>query len=167
MANDVLLLTGVKETRKAIKDASPTILKETDKRIRDLFKAEAKIAQQLVPLQPPLSGWTTWDGAQARRSIKPGKGRNRKTANGWIQSRGLMNSSKFGAIFELAGRKTGGITPQGIGFVTQLNARYGEASRAIWRALDNGGRDRIQRGLIDAYNDALQKIESDINSQVG
>ena len=167
MANEVLVLEGVKETRKALKDASPTILKETDKRIRDIFNAEVKIARAFVPKQPPLSGWSTWDGVQAQRAIKRGKSRNRKVTNGWISSQGLMNSSKFGAIFEMAGRKSSGNTPQGSAFVTQLTGRYQQAGRAIWRALDEGGRQRIQRGLIDAYDDALKKIESDLNSQVG
>lgn len=167
MATEVLQLTGVKETRKAIKAASPTVLKALDKSIRDAINTEVRLIRVQVPIEPPLSGWSTWDGAAVQKAIKPAKSKNKRTPTGYVQSRGIKNYSKNGVIFEMAGRSSSGKTASGQNFVSYLNGRHGQASRLVWRVMDNGGAVRIQTAIKNAYIHALDEIEKDLNNNHG
>jgi len=181
MAKEVVVLTGIAETRKILKDAAPDILKEVDKEIRAVLKKEVKAAQAILPTAPPMSGWSTtkgrtsgdsewpeWVGGEISRSIKMKKGkkqyRKHHTFRYSSQLIMLINGSAAGSIFELAGRSSSGNTAQGRQFIANLN-RFGQASRVIWKVMDNGGADDVQRGMVDAYHRAERQLQARLDAQ--
>jgi len=64
MAKDVIVLTGIKETLKALESFDKQAVRDFTKVINNELSAAKKDAQGLVSSTPPLSGWSTTPSAK-------------------------------------------------------------------------------------------------------
>jgi len=176
MANEVIVLTGIKETIDALTAFDKDAVKRFNKVINDELAGAERDARASVPLQPmsgwrkstmagPLlqgqkRGWPGWDVSQVRDGIKKTKaqGKVRRGYNDYTTSAGaLLNESAAGSIFEIAGRKTSG-EGTGQSFISTLNSRFGRASRSIWRTVDKD-RPRIEANVAKALEEAKAELQ--------
>lgn len=100
--------------RKALKNYSPDLAKETQKEIAGHLRKVVNRAKGFVPADSPLSGWANPVGEWEYRAYNAGiikKGLGYSTAPSKPNKRGfrslarIFNSSAAGAIYETAGRK--------------------------------------------------------------
>jgi hypothetical protein len=155
----VVQVRGVRETLRDLKDVEPVIYRETMKNIRKAAAPLAKATQQLVPTGPPLSGMGNpgrfqWTARGSKVAVRTGGSNRRRTS--WILVKTQMTGAP-GALFDIAGRGSGGITPSGQALIANLNARYRNASRAMWPAAEQN-LDLVQRNVIDAIDTATARM---------
>jgi hypothetical protein len=184
MADDVIVLTGIKETLDALKEFDKDAVKRFNKVINTELAGAQRDAKNLISEQPPMSGWRKADAA------KPSKTRGGAGWPGWnageIQSKitktraegkvrkgdfttsagALLNKSAAGAIFEVAGRKTaaGFGTSSSAQFLRTLGNRFGKASRVVWRVVDKD-RIKIQANVAKALNEAEAQLQRELNRE--
>jgi hypothetical protein len=190
MADEVIVLTGIKETQDALKEFDKSAVRKFNKVINtELANAERdahNIARGIGNGQTdtPMSGWRTYDAANPRRSSRGGAGWPawntgtvvagiRKTkAQGKVRADyttsagALINKSAAGAIFEVAGRKSGGSSArsQGAQFMRTLSARFKPASRLIWRVVDKD-RAKIEANVNKALEEAKAELQKHLNRE--
>lgn len=190
MADEVIVLTGIKETVDALKEFDKSAVRKFNKVINtELANAERDahgIARGIGNGQTdtPMSGWRTYDAANPRRSSRGGAGWPawntgtvvagiRKTkAQGKVRADyttsagALINKSAAGAIFEVAGRKSGGSSArsQGAQFMRTLSARFKPASRLIWRVVDKD-RAKIEANVKQALDEAKLELQKHLNRE--
>lgn len=190
MADEVIVLTGVKETIDALKEFDKDAVKRFNKVINSEL-ADAQNSARVILARvnnpsdtgTPMSGWrkvnatnpsSTRGGAGWPRfdkeeiiagiRISKAEGRVRKD---YTTSAGkLYNASAAGSIFEVAGRKTkiSGARTRGAQFLRNLEDRFGKASRAIWSVVDKD-RARIERNVADALDEAKRELDKHFNQQ--
>lgn len=112
-------LQGAVALRKALKEYTPDLAKETQKEIAGHLRKVVNRARGFVPSESPLSGWANPVGEWEYRAFNAGviqKGLGYSTAPSKPNKRGfrtlaqIFNKSAAGAIYETAGRKS----PQGL-----------------------------------------------------
>lgn len=112
--------------------------------IRDMKGAATPMvadARGRVP-ESPLSNWGTWrdgyDAAKVRRrtNVAVRTGRVKGESQDVIPLLTLRSVDAAGAIFDMAGRRSPGNSPQGAAMIRQLNT-FGQASRTLWPAAEN------------------------------
>jgi hypothetical protein len=182
MADQIVVLTGIKETLDALAAFDKDAVKRFNKVINDELSSAQSTARGFVKQDPPMSGWRKTD------AIKPTSTRGGKGWPGWdasaIQSgivktkaqgkvRGdfttsagaLKNNSAAGAIFEVAGRKTSG-SGTGVSFISTLNRpdRGGKPSRLIWRVVDKD-KDKIERNVAQALDEAKALLQKHLETE--
>lgn len=188
---DVAILTGVKETLDALSKFDKDAVKKFEKVINDELRRGKADAQKIIVAavgdkSAPLSHWQTevkqgartkeqaaryaktrrfpiWNTAEVVSGItssrSPGKVRGDYTISGGA----LINNSRAGAIFEIAGRVPGaGKNSSGTAFKEQINARYGKASRVVWRIVDRD-RLKIQAQVVKALEEAEATLQKELN----
>ena len=172
MATDNLTieLLGYKQFIKVLKDADPEVRKAMDKEIRSFLNPVSSLAKSYVPARV-LSGWEpdkenkwkdkAWNASEVKAKIRVRQGGKRERGSKSSSAWRIENMNAAGAIYELAGLKSQGKTPQGQTFVRMLQDRGGSPSRLIWRAWDEkGGKTVITRGvegIIEHYQHELQR----------
>jgi hypothetical protein len=180
MAKDAIVLTGIKETLKALESFDKQAVRDFTKVInRELGNAK-KDAQGLVSSEPPLSGWSTtppakprsrggagwpaWDQSVVKAGITVSKA-ERKVRRDYTTSAGaLINRSATGVIYELAGRSNK--SPGKNKFISNLENKAFSASRLIWKIVDRD-RDKIERNVSQALNDAKAKLQKNLEKERG
>lgn len=112
-------LQGAYALRKALKEYTPDLAKETQKEIAGHLRKVVNRARGFVPSESPLSGWANSVGEWEYRAFNAGvisKGLGYSAAPSKPNKRGfrtlaqIFNKSAAGAIYETAGRKN----PQGL-----------------------------------------------------
>jgi hypothetical protein len=107
---------GAVELRKALKQYSPDLAKETQKEIAGHLRKVVNRARGFVPSESPLSGWASDSGEWAYRAFDSGEVRrgisystvpSKPNRRGFRALAQIFNSSAAGAIYETAGRKSG------------------------------------------------------------
>lgn len=103
--------------RKALKDYSPDLAKQTRKEIGAALLPIVNEAKSFVPPSSPMSGWAPRSFSEAlwpfyyASIIKKGIGYQTAPALanrfGWVALARIENKSRLGAIYETAGRKNG------------------------------------------------------------
>ena len=178
MSKDAIVLTGVKETLKALKDFDKDAVKEFNKVINSELRDAKKDAQGFVKSDPPLSGWNTqparnprsrggagwpaWDQSIIKAGITTSKAEGKVRRDYTTSAGALKNRSAAGVIYELAGR-----TSRGTGtFIKNLEGNVGNASRLVWKSVDKN-RDKIQKNVAKALEDAKSKLQSNLNKRRG
>lgn len=190
MADEIIVLTGIKETTDALKEFDKSAVRKFNKVINNaLTKAEGdahSIARGIGNGQTdtPMSGWRTYDAANPRRATRGGAGwpawntgvvvagirktkAQGKVRRDYTTSAGaLINKSAAGAIFEVAGRLSGGSAArsQGAQFMRTLSARFKPASRLIWRVVDKD-RARIEADVKRALDEAKTELQKHLNRE--
>ena len=179
MSKNAIVLTGVKETLKALESFDKQAVKEFTKVINSELKSAKQDAQGFVAGEPPLSGWNTvpavkprtrggagwpaWDQSIIKAGITSTRAEGKvNKSKGYTTSAGaLKNRSAAGVIYELAGRtnKTGK-------FIKNLEGQVGTASRLIWKSVDKN-RDRIEQNVSQALDKAKSTLQKNLNMRRG
>lgn len=163
-------VVGLRDMKKALAQVAPDLKKEMEKNIRLAIQPVRERAQSLVPNRP-LSGWRSggsgewasrlgWDASKVRSGIAIRQGGGRVRTAGVLTAWRLTNANAAGAVYELAGRKSGGSSPQGRTFISQLT-RQAAPSRLIWRAWDDlGGDDIVTPKVVEAIENAEREFQA-------
>lgn len=192
MAEEVIVLTGIKETIDALKQFDKDAVKRFNKVINsELGAAEVKARSIVLRVNngsgtgTPMSGWRQnnatkptsirggagWPGfnsADVASNIVKSKAQGRVRGDYTTSAGALRNNSAAGAIFEIAGRKTKATFARtsAAQFMRTMNNRFGKAGRAIWSVVDKDA-ERIQRNVSDALEEAKKILNTHLNSQKG
>ena len=191
MADEVIVLTGIKETVDALKQFDKAAVRKFNKVINDALTSAEGDAHNLVRgigngrTDTPMSGWRTYDAANPRRSSRGGAGwpawntgvviqgirktkAQGKVRGDYTTSAGaLINKSAPGAIFEVAGRISGTKATgrrQGDQFMRTLSARFKPASRLVWRVVDKD-RAKIEADVKKALDEAKAELQRHLNRE--
>ena len=110
---------GAIELRKAIKNFSPNLAKETQKELGAILKPITQKARGFIPSSSPLSGWANqgkggwsrveWSSGAAKRGIGYKTTPSKPNRSGFRSLARIVNASASGSIYETAGR----LNPQG------------------------------------------------------
>lgn len=192
MAEEVIVLTGIKETLDALKEFDKDAVKRFNKVINSELSSAQNSARNIVAkvnnshgTGTPMSGWRQnnatkptstrggagWPGfnpSEVAAGITKTKAQGRTRGDYTTSAGALRNNSAAGAIFEVAGRKTKGDSARTSSsqFLRTLSARFGKASRAIWSVVDKD-RERIEKNVNQALEEAKKELNRHLNSQKG
>lgn len=190
MAEEVIILTGIKETIDALKEFDKDAVKRFNKVINSEL-ASAETSSRIIVSRvnnthgtgTPMSGWRQnnatkptstrggagwpgWNPAEIAAGIVKTKAQRRVRGDYTTSAGALLNKSAAGAIFEVAGRKTKGSADRtsAAQFMRTLTNRFGKASRAIWSVVDKDAA-RIQKNVANALEEAKKELNSHLNKQ--
>jgi hypothetical protein len=186
MANDVIVLTGIKETLDALKEFDKDAVKRFNKVINTELAGAQRDARNIITDEPPMSGWRKadaakgrtrggqgwpgWNAGEIRSKITKTKAQGKVRKGDYTTSAGaLLNKSAAGSIFEIAGRQASGTkkmfaqTSSGQ-FLRTLENRFKKASRVVWRVVDKD-RARIEANVNRALEDAKAQLQRVLNRE--
>lgn len=161
-------LQGGVKLRKALRQFSPDLAKETTKQLGGLLKPVTAKARGYMPSESPLSGWAMrpdskakfpmYDPNIAKKGIKYKTSPSRANRKGWRALVSILNTSAAGAIYETAGRKNSGgkFSPRLGG---EAKGRDKLQGRVIFRAW-NEDQGNTQGAVIRAIQDASVKFNN-------
>lgn len=173
--NGRIVLTGQKETLKALEEFDKDAVKAFNKLVNSELNVAKKDAQGFVTGTPPLSGWNTqparnprtrggagwpaWDQSIIKAGISVTKAERKVRRDYTTNAGALKNRSAAGVIYELAGREN----KQG-NFIKNLEGKVGNASRLVWKAVDKN-RPRIEQNVSKALDDLKQKLQQNLDKR--
>jgi hypothetical protein len=152
--------------RKALKQYTPDLAKETQKEIAGHLRKVVNRARGFVPSESPLSGWANPVGEWEYRAFNAGiikKGLGYSTAPTKPNKRGfrslatIFNKSASGAIYETAGRKT----PAGLPPAQRVKKYRGGQFITEWE----GGRDVNKSANPNAGRQFIAALPPLVDSQ--
>lgn len=185
MADEVIVLSGIKETLDALKEFDKDAVKRFNKVINTELAGAERDAKNIIQNEPPMSGWRKADAAKPRKTTRGGAGwpgwdagkiksgitktkaQGKVRKDGYTTSAGaLLNKSAAGVIFEIAGKITkpgsgGGSSAQ---FLRTLGNRFKGASRVVWRVVDKD-RDKIQANVNRALEEAKAELQKNLQGE--
>lgn len=181
MSKDAIVLTGLKETLKALEQFDKNAVKEFNKVLNSEISTAKKEAQSLVKAEPPLSGWATqpaanprtrggagwasWDQSIIRAGITSTKAQNRVRKDYTTSAASLRNKAAAGVIYEVAGRKnkTGNGT-----FISNLAKKDSPfmPSRLVWHVVDKNGA-KIRKNVYESLEKAKEILQRNLNKERG
>jgi hypothetical protein len=114
---------GAVELRKALREFTPDLAKETQKEIAGILKPITSKARGFIPSSAPLSGWAksgsgawgtsrVWSTGEAKRGIGYKTTPSRPNRSGFRSLARIVNASPSGSIYETAGRLNPNGRPQ-------------------------------------------------------
>ena len=169
---------GALALRKALKDFSPDLAKETQKELGNLLKPITNKARGFIPSQSPLSGWaksssTVWGSDRIWSTGKAKRGIGYKTTPSKPNNKGfralarIVNASAAGSIYETAGRKNPNGREQApmARVVRQSQANYGKMIRSGNKNQSRSNNPQAGQQFIEAMNNYGQIV--DANNQTG
>lgn len=176
MSQDAIVLTGLKETLKALGDFDKDAVKAFTKVINKELSSVKKEAQGFVEAKPPLSGWNTqparnprtrngagwpaWDQSIIKSGISTSKAEGKVRKDYTTSAGAIKNKSAQGVIYELAGRRTRGNGT----FIKNLEGNVGDASRLIWKAVDKS-RGKVEKNISDALEQAKRTLQQNLDKE--
>ena len=176
MSENAIVLTGLKETLKALGDFDKEAVKEFTKVINKELSSVKKEAQGFVESAPPLSGWATqparnprsrggagwpaWDQSIIKQGISTSKAEGKVRKDYTTSAGAIKNKSAAGVIYELAGRKTRGNGT----FIKNLEGQVGDASRLIWKAVDKN-KTKIEQNVYNALEKAKATLQKNLDKE--
>jgi hypothetical protein len=176
MSENAIVLTGLKETLKALGDFDKDAVKAFNKVINRELSSVKKEAQGYVEAKPPLSGWATqparnprsrggagwpaWDQSIIKSGISTSKAEGKVRKDYTTSAGAIKNKSAQGVIYELAGRRTRGNGT----FIKNLEGNVGDASRLIWKAVDKS-RDKVEKNISDALDQAKRTLQQNLDKE--
>jgi uncharacterized protein YfaP (DUF2135 family) len=185
MADDVIVLTGIKETLDNLKEFDKDAVKRFNKVINTELAGAERDAKGLISEDPPMSGWRKadaakgktrggagwpgWNAGEIKTKITKTKAQGKVRKDYTTSAGALLNKSAAGSIFEVAGRKASGTrrmfaTDSGGQFLRTLGNRFGNASRVVWRVVDKD-RPRIQANVEKALSEAKVQLQKHLNRE--
>jgi hypothetical protein len=78
--------------------------------------------------------------------------------SGTIRLLTLKQTNAAGAVFDMAGRSSGGTTPQGQNMIRVLNDRFQGASRSMWKGAE-AALPEIEQLVSDAIDELAAAVE--------
>jgi hypothetical protein len=183
MANEVVVISGIKEPTAALKKFDKDAARRLNKVINDELRLAENNAKDQIPDKPPMSGWRTtaaknprkttrggegwpaWDPQAIRRGIIKTRSEGRVRSDYTTSAGALFNKTASGVIFEISGRRTSG---QGTGrqLIDNMNNRFRKASRGIYAVIDRD-RPRIYANIRSAMDDAKKTLQTNLNKERG
>jgi len=182
MAEEVIVLTGIKETLDALKDFDKDAVRRFNKVINNELAGAERDAHNLISEKPPMSGWRKsdaargktrggagwpgWNAGEIRSKITKTKAQGKVRGDYTTSAGALLNKSAAGSIFEVAGRKTKATAERtsAAQFLRTLGNRFGKASRVVWRVVDKD-RSRIEANVARALDDAKAELQKHLNRE--
>lgn len=167
---------GALELRKALKQFTPDLAKQTQKELAALLKPVTNKAKGFIPSTVPLSGWATssatgrfptWSSMEAKRGIGYKTTPSRVNRSGFRSLARIVNNSASGAIYETAGR----VNPQGrpqaglVPVVFPGHVNFGKMIKSPNKGEGRSNNPNAGKQFIDALNATGQIV--DANSQTG
>ena len=167
-------LKGASQLRKALKQFSPDLDKETREEMVGFLKPLVKKARGFLPsdseapsgfVKHPVktAKFPMYEAAVARRGIGYKLTPTKPNRQGWVQTVSIHNKTAAGAIVETAGRKsgiTGNFTPR---FQGSLAGRAKMQGRAMFKAYEQDeGKAKV--GVIRALEKAAAKFNARSNN---
>jgi hypothetical protein len=180
MSEKAIVLTGIKETQRALEKFDKGAVSSFNKLVNSELNDAKKEAQGFVKSEAPLSGWNTqparnprsrggagwpaWDQSVVKAGISVSKAERKVRRDYTTNAGALKNKSSAGVIYELAGRsnKTSGKN----GFISNIERKVGDASRLVWRSVDNN-RVKIEKNVAAALDDLKTKLQKSLEKERG
>lgn len=180
MADDatVVILTGVEETIRAMKEFDAKAVRQFNKIVNTELNAAESAAHRLVDqirsstTETPMrnwrpiaakngrtwggKGWPAWEPEVVKQGIVATRAQRRVRGNYTTSAGALLNKSDAGRVFELSGRNSNKGT-----FIARLNW-FGKASRLVWKVVDKE-RPRIQKVVNVALQDLKQQLQNHLD----
>jgi len=185
MADEVIVLSGIKETLDALKQFDKDAVKRFNKVINTELAGAERDAKGLITEDPPMSGWRKadaargktrggagwpgWNAGEIKSKITKTKAQGKIRGDYTTSAGALLNKSAAGAIFEVAGRQASGTkkmfaqTSSGQ-FLRTLENRFKKASRVVWRVVDKD-RSRIEANVARALEQAKADLQKHLQRE--
>lgn len=151
------------ELRKALKDYTPELAKETQKELGAILKPITNKARGFIPSTAPLSGWANsnqkgawsnrvWSSSEAKRGIGYKTTPSKVNRSGFRSLVRIQNASVSGAIYETAGRKNPQGRPQAplVKVVAPTHSNYGKTIRSGSKGQSVSNNPQAGQQFIDA-----------------
>jgi hypothetical protein len=151
------------ELRKALKDYTPELAKETQKELGAILKPITSKARGFIPSTAPLSGWAdsnqkgawsnrVWSSSEAKRGIGYKTTPSKVNRSGFRSLVRIQNASVSGAIYETAGRKNPQGRPQAplVKVVAPSHSNYGKTIRSGSKGQSVSNNPQAGQQFIDA-----------------
>lgn len=161
---------GAVELRKALKEFTPDLAKETQKEIAAILKPITNKARGFVPSTAPLSGWAkggtgawgtdrVWSSGEAKRGIGYKTTPSKPNRSGWRSLARIVNASPAGSIYETAGRLNPYGRPQAprVPVVAPRHENYGKMIRSGSKGQSLSNNPNAGRQFIESM-DRTSKI---------
>jgi hypothetical protein len=155
---------GAIALRKALKEFTPDLAKETQKEIAGILKPISSKAKGFIPSSAPLSGWAksnngtwgnrVWSSSEAKRGIGYKTTPSKVNRSGFRSLASIYNASASGSIYETAGR----LNPQGrpqaplARVVAPGNANFGKTIRSGSKGESLSNNPNAGQQFIDAMS---------------
>jgi hypothetical protein len=160
MAEDLakIQVYGVREVIAELRKVAPELRKETIAAMKLAGQPMQQTARALTPASPPISGMARAGGripAYSRKAvtgitIRYG-GKYSRNSDSWTFLK-MQQKDIAGSVFDMAGRRN-----PGSDLGQALSSRYGDPSRAMWRAAEVH-LPAVQRAVLKAVNEAAATI---------
>jgi hypothetical protein len=155
---------GAVELRKALRQFTPDLAKETQKELGTILKPITQKARGFIPSTSPLSGWEREGGGawgriafssgEAKRGIGYKATPSKPNRSGFRSLARIVNASPAGSIYETAGR----LNPQGrpqaplAKVVAPGHVNFGKTIRSGSKGQSLSNNPDAGRQFIDAMN---------------
>lgn len=155
---------GAIALRKALKEFTPDLARETQKEIAGILKPISSKAKGFIPSSAPLSGWAksnngtwgnrVWSSSEAKRGIGYKTTPSKVNRSGFRSLASIYNASASGSIYETAGR----LNPQGrpqaplAKVVAPGNANFGKTIRSGSKGESLSNNPNAGQQFIDAMS---------------
>jgi hypothetical protein len=169
---------GAVELRKALRQFTPDLAKETQKEIAGILKPITSKARGFIPSSAPLSGWAksgagawgtnrVWSTGEAKRGIGYKTTPSKPNRSGFRSLARIVNASASGSIYETAGRLNPNGRPQAKIYkvVAPGHVNYGKNIRSGNKGESLSNNPNAGKQFIDAMDrtgrivDAYQRGE--------
>lgn len=168
-------VVGIKEVLREINQIDKEARRQITKDFKKILQPVVVDVKGRVPKQPPLSGWgrswktpsgfqmLPWDGSQASKLVDSKvSGKRPREYNGIVRDLAVLIIRWRGTVNTLFDMSRDSQTPQGENMVRGLNARYGQASRAMWPAWENRD-DKVEEEIRDTIDRVMAMVNRKIN----
>lgn len=155
---------GAVALRKALREFTPDLAKETQKEIAAILKPITVKARGFIPSSAPLSGWAkntngtwgnrVWSSSEAKRGVGYKTTPSKPNRSGFRSLARIVNASPSGSIYETAGR----LNPQGrpqaplTPVVAPRHPDFGKISRSFSKNESASNNPNAGQQFIDAMN---------------
>lgn len=162
---------GVRQTLRALKSVAPDLEKQVRKSINESVREVVNTARGFIPDQP-MTGWTAdswghrgWDTRTAKMGIKRMNPSRRGKNGGYFYSIDVANTSAAGMIYELAGTKSDGYSPQGQQFIRNIerSGLHRPLRRVVVRAGIEKG-EKAKESILAALDKAQAITQARLDS---
>jgi hypothetical protein len=152
MADETVVISGIKETIESLKKFD----KDAARRLNKVINDELALAESAARAKDPTA---------IRQGIKKTRVEGKVRSDYTTSAGALVQRTAAGAIWEVAGRRSGG-SGTGRNMIGVLNERFKGASRGIWAVVDKDA-DKIRTNVRKAIEDAQRLLKQNLNKEKG
>jgi hypothetical protein len=166
------------ELRKALRQFTPDLAKETQKELAVILKPITSKARGFIPSTAPLSGWANsnqkgawgnrvWSSSDAKRGIGYKTTPSKPNRSGFRSLARIVNASTSGAIYETAGRKNPQGRPQAplVQVVAPGHVNFGKTIRSGSKGQSMSNNPNAGQQFIDAMNQSGKIVNAYVRKE--